>query len=118
MTTLEIATALVSLLRAGRFEEAQKTFLAEDAVSIEPNASFFPQKTDGLNNLLQKGANFRASIEKVNSLHISDPLVAGNTIALTFTLDADFVGNGRIVFTEVCVFILQDEKIAQEIYYY
>lgn len=118
MTTQEIATALVSLLRAGSFEEAQKTFLAEDAVSIEPNDSFFPEKTEGLANILQKGANFRASIENVNGLEISDPLVAGNSIALTFTLDADFIGNGRVVFTEICVFFVAKGKIVKEVYFY
>ncbi|PUZ22420.1 hypothetical protein GA0116948_1095 [Chitinophaga costaii] len=118
MTTQEIATTLVGLLRAGNFEEAQKKLLAQDAVSIEPNATFFPKETVGLANILNKGAKFREGIEKVNSLTISEPLVAGNTIALTFTLDADFKGNGKVVFTEVCVFLVSDGKIVQEVYYY
>lgn len=118
MTTQELATQLVALLRAGSFEEAQRAFLAQDVESIEPNAAFFPEKTSGLDNVLAKGAKFRESIEAVNGLQISDPLVAGNTIAITFTLDAHFQGNGRLIFTEICVFVVAGNKIIREIYYY
>lgn len=118
MTTQDLATQLVALLRAGSFEEAQRAFLAQDAESIEPNATFFPEKTVGIDNILAKGAEFRESIEAVNGLQISDPLIAGNTIAITFTLDADFKGSGRLIFTEICVFVVTEDKITREIYYY
>ncbi|QES88792.1 SnoaL-like domain-containing protein [Rhizosphaericola mali] len=118
MTIQEIATGLVDLLRSGYFEKAQKTFLAEDVVSIEPNGSIFPQETEGLSNILQNGANFRANIDKVNHLEISDPLVTDNTIAILFSFEADTSDKGRISFKEVCVFLVKGEKIFQEIYYY
>src|SRR6218665_31098 len=118
MSTQELAKQLVSLLRAGSFEEAQRSFLSQNAESIEPNASFFPEKTVGLENILAKGAAFRESIEAVHGLEISDPLVAGNSIAITFTLDASFKNNGRLVFSEICVFSIEGEKIVREIYYY
>lgn len=118
MTTQELANQLVALLRAGSFEEAQRTFLSHDVESIEPNDTFFSEKTVGLDNVLAKGAKFRESIQAVNSLQISDPLVAGNTIAITFTLDADFEGSGRLIFTEICVFVVAGDKIIREIYYY
>jgi hypothetical protein len=118
MTTQELADQLVSLLKKGSFEEAQRTFLVENAESIEPNGTLLPEKTVGLSNILAKGENFRNSIESVNGLEVSDPMVAGNAIAVTFTLDANFKSNGRMVFTELCVFIVADGKIIREIYYY
>lgn len=118
MTTQEIATKLVGWLRAGSFEEAQRSLLDENAESTEPNASFFPEKTFGLDNILRKGATFRESIQGVNGLEISDPLVAGNTIAIHFTLDANFKNTGRLVFSEICVFIVAGGKITHEVYYY
>lgn len=118
MSTQELAKQLVSQLRSGNFEEAQRSFLSPEAESIEPNGSFFPEKTVGLENILAKGARFREGIEGVHSLEISDPLVAGNSIAISFTLDASFKGNGRLVFTEICVFSVAGEKIVREVYFY
>ena len=115
MTTGEIASRLAELCRQGKFEAAQKELFAENAVSIEPKATpEFPKETRGLRAIIEKGHKFESMVEKVHSCSTSAPLVAGNAIAFTLTMDVTMKGRGRVKLEEICAYEVKDGKIASE----
>jgi hypothetical protein len=114
MTTKEIANKLVSLCREGEFEKAQKELYSQDAVSIEPQASpDFQKETKGLNNILQKGEKFKAMVDQVHGNTVSEPLVTGNSIAFTISMDVTMKGK-RSTMSELCVYGVKDGKVVLE----
>lgn len=117
MTTTEVANKVVSLLREGKFEEAQVTFYADKIVSNEPEGQFFKSVTSK-QEVIEGGRAFRNTIASIHSLTISEPIVSGPAFAITFALDADFKENGRVLFEEICAFKVQDGKIVSCNYTY
>jgi hypothetical protein len=96
MTTKEIAARLHDLSAQGKFEDAQKELFAKDAVSIEPETSpGFEKETRGLDAIIKKGHTFDAMVETVHGIKISEPLVAGNAIALTLDMDVTMKGPAK-----------------------
>jgi hypothetical protein len=116
MSTQQIAARLAELCRQGEFEAAQKELFASDAVSIEPHESpDFPKETRGLDAIINKGHKWNAMVEQVHACKASTPLVAGNAIAMTLSLDITMKGRGRMQMEEVCVYeVNKDGKIASE----
>jgi len=53
-------------------------------------------------------------VEKIHSCSASKPLVAGNAIAMTLSLDVTMKGRGRMKMEEVCVYEVKNDKIASE----
>ena len=112
MVTQEIATRLAELCRQGQFEAAQKELFAEDAVSIEPYGTpEFPKETKGLHAIIEKGHKFQSMVEQVHGCAASAPLVAGNAIAFTLTLDVTMKGRGRMKLEELCAYEVKDGKV-------
>ncbi|HXS22345.1 MAG TPA: nuclear transport factor 2 family protein [Steroidobacteraceae bacterium] len=115
MSTQQIATRLADLVGKGQFEAAQKELFAEDAVSIEPQASeHFAKETKGLRAIIEKGHKWETMVEKVHSCSASTPLVAGNAIAMTLSMDVTMKGRGRTQLSEICAYEVKDGKIASE----
>ncbi|HEU4554839.1 MAG TPA: nuclear transport factor 2 family protein [Chitinophaga sp.] len=116
MTTQAIATRLAELCRKGEFETAQDELYADDAVSIEPYATEdFPKETAGREALKEKGEKFQSMVEAMHSEpEISEPLVAGNSFAITMTMDMTMKQKGRMKMTELCVYKVKDGKIVSE----
>ena len=115
MSTQQIASRLVELVGKGEFETAQRELFAEDAVSIEPQATeSFSKETKGLRAILEKGRKWESMVEKVHSCSASTPLVAGNAIAITLSMDLTMKGRGRMQLAEICVYEVKDGKIASE----
>ncbi|MGH8138001.1 MAG: SnoaL-like domain-containing protein [Steroidobacteraceae bacterium] len=115
MSTQQVATRLAELCRQGKFEAAQKELFAEDAVSIERQATpEFPKETKGLRAIIEKGHKWETMLEQVHGCTASAPMVAGNAIAMTLTMDVTMKGRGRMKIEEVCVYEVKDGKIASE----
>jgi hypothetical protein len=115
MTTQEIATRLTQLCRKGEWETAQKELYADDAISIEPEASPFSEKeTKGLPAIIEKGHKFQAAVEETHGLTISDPLLATGTFAFTLNMDITMKGAKRQDMNELCVYKVNDGKIVSE----
>lgn len=115
MTTSEIASKLVELCRSGQYETAHTKLYAEDAISIEPQASpEFEKETKGLQAIMEKGKKFDSMVESMHSTAVSDPLVTGNVIAFTLTMDVTMKGQGRFTMGELCVYKVKDGKIVSE----
>jgi hypothetical protein len=115
MNTEDIAKRLTALCAKGDFETAQKELYSADAVSIEPKDSpAFAKETKGLDAILEKGRKFGSMIEKMHSISISSPVVAGEVFACAMTVDADMKGRGRTKMAEICVYETKDNKIVAE----
>jgi hypothetical protein len=115
MTVPQIAHRLVELCNQGNFEQAQKELFADDAVSIEPEDSpGFEKETKGLAAILEIGKKFGSMVEETYGCNVSDPLVAGNVIALLLNMDVKMKGKERSALSEICVYKVKDEKIISE----
>jgi hypothetical protein len=115
MSTQQVASRLSELCNKGEFEKAQKELFADDAVSIEMQATpNFPKETKGLKAILEKGKKWSANVEKVHSVGASKPTVANNAIAMTLTLDVTMKDRGRTKMEELCVYTVKDDKITSE----
>jgi ketosteroid isomerase-like protein len=115
MNTQQIADRLVELCRKGEFEKAQKELFSEDAVSIEPHATpAFPKETKGLQAILEKGEKWNSMQEKFYGVTVSEPLVAGETIALSLTLDFKMKDRERMNNPEIAIYHVKDGKIISE----
>ena len=115
MSTQEIANRLVELCRKGDFETAQTDLFADDAVSIEPEASpAFEKETKGKAAIKEKGQKWNSMVEEMKGITLSDPIVAGNSFALTMRLNAVMKERGPMDMTELCVYKVKDGKIASE----
>src|SRR5215831_782410 len=109
MTTQQIADRLVELCRRAEWEKAQQELFAENAVSIEPHASpNFDKETKGLKAIFDKGKKFDAMVEKLHSLGVSDPLVAGDAISFKLTMDITMKDQTRATWYELCVYQVKD----------
>ena len=115
MTTKEIADRLVAYCRQADWTTAQNELYALNARSIEPyETPEFPKTTEGLDKIIAKGKMFDAMVEKLHTIEVSDPLVAGNSIAFTMTMDITIKGKGRMKSPELCVYQVKDDKIISE----
>lgn len=115
MNTNEIAARLVAHCRNAKWETAQTELFATDAVSIESHPSpAFEKETKGLAAIMEKGRKFDGMIEKLHALTVSDPLVAGDAIACTMSMDVTMKGQPRMQMSELCVYAVKDGKIVSE----
>jgi hypothetical protein len=115
MTTKEIASRLAELCRKGAFETAQKELFDNDAISIEPYATpAFEKETKGLSAIIEKGHKFDSMVQEMHNLEVSEPLVAGNSFALSMRLDVTMKGQPRMDMTELCVYKVKDGKVISE----
>lgn len=118
MTTREVANQLVELCRHGKIDEVHATLFAENAQSIEANETMGPKVVSGLDAIKAKSVAFQETVEEFHGATISEPIVAGNSFAITWAMDATFKGSGRMTIEEVCAYQVQDGKITLEQFFY
>lgn len=114
-STESIARRLVELCRQGNWEQAHRELYAPDAVSIEPaGPPSFGEETKGMAAIGEKGRKWQASVEKIHSSAVSDPVVAGSSFACVMSLDMTFKGQGRMKGAELCVYEVKNGKVVSE----
>lgn len=115
MSIQEIAKRLAELCRKTEWENAQRELYAEDAVSIEPEATpAFEKETKGLKAILEKGKKFDQMVEEYHEVSVSEPLIAPNSIAFVLNMDLTMKGNKRQKMSEICVYEVKNGKISSE----
>lgn len=115
MSTKEIAKKLKKLCDKGDFEGAHRELYAKNAVSIEPEASQgFEKETHGLDAIIEKGKKWTNMVTETHSIETSEPMIAGNTFAVTMRIDATMKEGGRRDMNELCVYHVKDGKIISE----
>ncbi len=115
MTTQEIADKLVAYCKKADWEGAHSELYAQDAVSVEPAAMGpFEKETKGLDAIREKGKKYDAMIEEQFGVEISEPIVAGDSIAFKLAMDVKMKGQERMSTPELCVYNVKDGKIVRE----
>ena len=115
METNEIANRLVSYCRKADWNGAHSELYADNARSIEPyETPDFEEETKGLKAIQAKAKKFENIVEKVHGIEVSEPLMAGNSIAFTLVMDLTMKGKGRMKSPELCVYQVKDGKIISE----
>lgn len=118
MTTQDVADRLSQLFKENKWMEAQEELFSEDAESIEPPQAQDLQTVQGLDNILKKGEQFQSLIEETHGTYVSEPLVAGNSIAFAMGMDVTLKELGRKKMDEIAVYEVQDGKIVREQFFY
>jgi putative methionine-R-sulfoxide reductase with GAF domain len=54
----------------------------------------------------------------VYGVKVSEPLVAGNSFAITMDMDVTMKGRSRETMSEVCVYVVKDGKIISEQFFF
>lgn len=115
MKTTDIARRLVDYCRKADWSKAHDELYANDAVSIEPYATpAFEKETRGLDAIKAKGKTFDDMVEKIHKITVSEPLIAGNSIAFVLSLDLTMKDKTRMDSPEICVYQVKDGKIVSE----
>jgi hypothetical protein len=119
MTTQEVATKIVQLCSAGKFEEAVAELYSPDIVSMEAGAPpGQSRESKGIEAVKAKGAWWVANHE-VHSVKVEGPLVAGQHFAVTFKMDVTFKPDSRrFAMEEVGVYKVVDGKVVYEEFFY
>jgi ketosteroid isomerase-like protein len=118
MTTQDIANRLSELFQENKWMEAQQELFSEDAESIEPASSQGLKSVRGLDAMREKAEQFQAMVEEVHGGSASTPIVAGNFIAVSMSMDATFKGMGRKTMDEIAVYEVRDGKIVKEQFFF
>jgi len=117
MTTQEVANRLVELCRKGQMQQAQEELYGETMVSLEP-AGAPVERAEGFSAVVEKGKQFASMIEERHGFSITDPIVNGKQFSMGMTLDATMKGRGRVLLEEICVYKVENGKIAFEQFVY
>ncbi len=118
MTTTEIANLLVSMCRNGQVEEAKEALFAPGIISIEPTEGLLPKESRGMDAIRKKAETFIAHVDQFYGDSLSDPIVAGDYFAITWTTDIRMKGEERKTNEELCVYKTQNGKIISEQFFY
>jgi len=117
--TKQIANKLVELCRNGEYSKAYDELFAKDAVAIEPENSQVPEKrTEGIEAFKQKDKQFMDMIKEIHASTVSEPLVTGNHIAVTYNMDVTMKDGNRMPMDEVAVYKVEDGKIVSQQFFY
>jgi SnoaL-like domain len=118
MTTQEVADRLAQLFKENKWTEVQQELFSDDVESIEPAHAQGMQSVKGLDAVKKKGEEFNSMVEEVHGGYASEPIVAGNHIAITMGIDFTMKGAGRTKMDEIVVYEVKDGKIVKEQFFY
>jgi hypothetical protein len=117
MTTQQLADQLVTYCRTGKFTEAYNELFADNASSHEmaglPNADVY-----GLDNMRKKSAEWAASVESVNEMTVSDPVVSDGYFAVSMFIDLSKKDGTSDKADEICLYKTANGKITEERFFY
>ncbi len=111
-----IANRLVELCRACEFDTAIDELYAENIISDEPTGTPM-NHIEGITGVRGKTAHFVENF-KVNTITVSEPLVAENTFSVKMSLDCTHKEAGKVHMEEICVYEVLNGKIAHEHFFY
>jgi ketosteroid isomerase-like protein len=118
MTTREVADRLSQLFKEFKWKEALEELFSQDAVSVEPAHSPGLQTVQGLDNIKKKGDQFNEMVEEMHGGSVGEPIVGGNYIAVSMSMDVTMKGSGRMNMEEICLYEVKDGKIVKEQFFY
>ncbi|MBD2842218.1 SnoaL-like domain-containing protein [Erythrobacter rubeus] len=115
MTTDELAADFIKLM-IEEDAEGYQAYWADDIVSLEPMPDSPMARVEGREALKQKHEWWEANAE-VHSSDMQGPYVFGDQFAVRYSMDVTMDGE-RSQMTEVGVYTVKDDKIAEERFFY
>jgi hypothetical protein len=116
MNTQEIANDLVTLCKAGKFDEAGEKYWAADVLSVEPGDG--PEAVSrGIDAARGKGEWWTANHE-VHGVEVDGPYVNGDQFVVRYKMDMTPKGGERRTMDETGLYTIKDGKIAEERFFY
>lgn len=117
MSTQDIANDLVSLCKAGKFDEAGEKYWADDVLSVEAAPGDMSQLR-GKDAVRGKG-EWWSGAHEIHSTDVEGPYVNGDQFAVRFKMDLTVKQSGdRLHMDEVGVYTVKNGKIAEERFFY
>jgi hypothetical protein len=111
-TIHEIANGLKEMVSEQKFVDAYQQLFSDDAESIDPrNTSGQPLK--GLTTLVDREKDF-LSRTKIQSISLSDPIIAGSYFTLSLKMSFTLKGQGEMDLEELCLYRVKDGKIISQ----
>lgn len=118
MKTEEVAQQLVSLCRAGKYEQVYKELYAAHAKSIEMEGTPY-QNANGMEEIYAKGVKWQESVDEVLESFISDPIVSDGFFTCRMMMKVKMKGIATpVVMDELCVYRVEEGKIVAEQFFY
>ena len=117
LTTSDISSRLVTLIRAGQFIDAQTELMAPDCLQVEPAHAVAPS-VSGLAAILEKEKAFQAAVIEMHSITISEPVVAGVFFSISLHFDLTLQKRGRVQLAEIGLYEVKNGKIVREQFFY
>jgi ketosteroid isomerase-like protein len=119
MTSMEIGTQLVELIKQHKNQEAMETLYAHDIVSVEAMAP--PGESPEVRGVAAckvKGEQFAARME-VHGAEVLGPYPNGDRFAVFLRYDVTpKAGGPRMQMNEVAVYTVKGDKIVREEFFY
>lgn len=119
MTTQQIADRLVQLCRKGDYDTVYQELFDKDVVSVWPAWSPEATPTQGLDELIAKGAKWQDMMEEFKWGWTGDPIIAGNHFAVAMGFECIYKWQTTSSKEEeLVVYTIRDAKIIKEEYFY
>ncbi|MGD1840012.1 MAG: SnoaL-like domain-containing protein [Thermonemataceae bacterium] len=119
MSVKEVAEKLVALCRKGNIQACYNQLYSQKILSIEPENFDGMQKANGMEAVMLKLEAVAASVEKVHSTEIGDPIIAGDHFALNWKTVLTYKNADTITtINEIAVFEVENGKIIKEQFFY
>jgi hypothetical protein len=118
MTTQEVAARFNELAQQEKWFEIQDEFFAENVRSIDPPHSPYMGYAEGIAAVRKKGEEFVKKITALHRAYTSQPIVAGNHIAVGREIDITLEGHGRIQINQIMLYEVRDGRIVSEQFLY
>ncbi len=115
MSTQEIAMNLVNWFNKGEWNTCYEELYSSNIESIESGDG---KRDKGIEAIKSKGEWWENTFE-VHSAKASEPLIADNWFATTFTMDTTHKESGhRSTMKEIAIYRVEDGKISREEFFY
>jgi hypothetical protein len=109
-----IAEQFVLLCREWKNTVFKNRYYAEDITRMEGQS----KKVTGLQAVLECGLKWRDRVLHVNSLQISDPIIAEGYFAVSMLMDISYKDGTRSLLDEICVYGVKEGKIISEQFFF
>lgn len=117
MSIQDIAADLVTLCKAGKFDEPGEKYWADDVVSIEAMPGDMARVV-GKDAVRGKGEWWAANHE-VHGFEVTGPFINGDQFAVGFKMEITPKSTGeRVTMDEVGLYTIKDGKIVEERFFY
>jgi len=117
MTTQEIANKLVTLCKAGKYEECYEQLYSPNCMSIEPAGAAL-EVCEGLDQIAAKGIAWTEQMKEYHGSSVGDPIVSGKFFSVPMMVDYTTKDGVRRKMEEICVYEVEDGKIILEQFFY